>query len=40
MTDIILQIVMMTGAAAVGYGIREMRHPLQKRDARGRFIKK
>jgi hypothetical protein len=40
MTDVILHIVMIASAGAAGYGIRAIRHPIQKRDKRGRFIKR
>lgn len=39
MTEIITQIVMILGAGLAGYGIRALRHPLPKRDKRGRFSK-
>lgn len=39
MTDVILQVLMIAGAGLAGYGIRALRHPLPKRDKRGRFSK-
>jgi hypothetical protein len=39
MVEIILQIIMMGGAFIAGYGVRELTHPEQKRDKKGRFTK-
>ena len=40
MFDIILQAIMILGAGIAGYGICELRNPKQKRDRKGRFIKR
>lgn len=39
-TEIIAQIVMLVGAFLVGYGTCQLRHPVAKRDSRGRFVKR
>lgn len=40
MTEIILQVIMIGASFFVGYGVRELRHPVQKRGKDGRFTKK
>lgn len=40
MTEVILLVIMLGGAFAVGYGVRQLRHPVQKRGKNGRYIKK
>lgn len=32
-------VVMIVSSFILGYGVRAMRHPAVKRDARGRFVK-
>ena len=39
-TEIILQLVMIACAIALGYGVHELRHPAPKRGKGGRFIKR
>ena len=38
--EIIAQIVMLVSAFLVGYGTCQLRHPVTKRDSRGRFVKR
>lgn len=38
--DIILQVIMLAGAFTAGYGVCKLRHPVVKRDKRGRFTKR
>jgi hypothetical protein len=38
--ELVLQIIMIGGAGIVGYGIRAIKHPVQKRGPNGRFMKK
>lgn len=40
MFEIILGILMITSGGAVGYSIRALQHPVQKRAKNGRFTKK
>lgn len=40
MFDIILIIIMILGSGVGGYAIRALQYPVQKRDRKGRFIKK
>jgi len=39
-TEIIAQIVMLVSAFLAGYGTCLLRHPVAKRDSRGRFVKR
>lgn len=40
MVDIIVHIIMIVGAFTAGYGVRALQKPEQKRDRKGRFIKR
>ena len=40
MTAIILQVIMIICAIALGYGIRALHKPVPKRGASGRFVKR
>jgi len=39
-SEIILQLIMMVGAGVAGYCIRAIHRPYQKRDKKGRFLKR